>query len=412
MEELVQNQSFANSTSETLQVSSNQGFMEMERNKSEFLATFAHELRNPVAPIKSGLQLLAFMNLSPDVDALRTMMSRQLDQIVQLVEDLLDVARIRCGKLILNKSVMVMKTAVETAVEQTGYLLTENGMTVRVIDESKAACVFGDPVRLTQVLYNLLNNAAKFGRKEGTILVTMTVRGNNLLIDVQDDGMGIEASRLKDIFSMYAQIESRHSSEAAGLGIGLSLVRSLVELHGGTVDANSEGPGHGATFTVSLPICASALIEHASEHKGSEKSSRAFRVLVVDDQRAMRTVSTKLLQAIGHEVRSAENGATALEILKSFHADVVFSDVTMPVMGGYELASRIRDMEDLNSVCLVALTGYGRSSDKEKALQAGFDRHFTKPINLQQLKDFFDDLHNERQQQLKSTDSCCSSMHP
>ena len=383
-------------------VSSVKAFFEMDQRKNEFLATLAHELRNPLAPIKSGLQLLAMMNLSPEADAVRMMMTRQVDQIVHLVDDLLDISRISCGKVLLDKQIVVMGSVVATAIEEASSLIAENGMTLEVIDHSDAVCVCGDPARLTQVLCNLLNNSAKFGRHGGKIVLTVQVHKSNLCIQVRDDGIGIDADRLKDIFCMYSQIDTAHSRGSAGLGIGLALVRTLVELHGGCVDAQSDGPDCGSTFTVTLPIAPGILKEFVTR-KTAGRSSRSFRVLVVDDMRALRTVLKKLLQVLGHEVQSAENGAVALEMLDSFRPEVVFSDITMPVMGGYELAKHIRQRADLDSVHLVALTGYGQSSDRESAFEAGFDRHCTKPVDFQRLQELLDEFDADRQQTDKST---------
>lgn len=375
-------------------------FFEMDQRKNEFLATLAHELRNPLAPIKNGLQLLEMMHLSEDAETVRAMMSRQVEQIVHLVDDLLDISRISCGKVLLDKQVCRISTVVQAAIEESSLLIADRQMTLAVVDNSESACVCGDVGRLTQVVCNLLNNSAKYGRVGGKILLTTEVLGGALVIRIQDDGIGIEADRLNDIFCMYSQIENAQARGSAGLGIGLALVRTLVELHGGVVDAASAGAGCGSTFTVRLPLATGILGEHVTAKKNARHSTRSFRVLVVDDLRALRIVSTKLLQKLGHEVRAAENGQAALKILESFQPDVIFSDITMPIMGGYELARRIRQRADLNGIWLIALTGYGQSSDRELAFEAGFDRHVTKPVDIQRLKELFDELDQSRQPQL------------
>jgi CheY-like chemotaxis protein len=367
-------------------------FFEMDQRKNEFLATLAHELRNPLAPIKNGLQLLAFMKLGPEAAMVHSMIARQVDQIVHLVDDLMDVARISAGKVLLDKQVCVLSQIIQTAIEESSILISENGMTLEVIDKSVAACVCGDPCRLTQVVCNLLNNSAKYGQVGGHITLTLVVHANFAVIRVRDNGIGIAADRLKDIFRMYTQIESAHERGSAGLGIGLALVKTLVELHGGLVQAESDGPNCGSTFTVRLPLAVGTHLENAASKTVSGHSTRLFRVLVVDDMRAMRFVTEQLLTKLGHEVQVAENGKHALELLDSFRADVVLSDITMPVMGGHELARRIREQSVLDSVYLVALTGFGQSSDREAAFEAGYDRHLTKPVDFQRLRDLFDDL--------------------
>ncbi len=367
-------------------------FFQMDQRKNEFLATLAHELRNPLAPIKNGLQLLAMMPLTQEAESIRLMMARQVEQIIHLVDDLLDISRISRGKVLLDKQVCLIRAVVDAAIEESSLLIADHDMTLEVIDTSANACVCGDAGRLTQVVCNLLNNSAKYGRRGGKIVLNMEVQGSSVIIRVQDDGIGIDSEQLKEIFCMYSQIENSQARGSAGLGIGLALVRTLVELHGGVVDAESEGADCGCTFTVRLPLASGIMEEHLATKKNIPHSSRSFRVLVVDDLRAMRMVSTKLLQALGHEVQAAENGQVAVEMLNSFRPDVIFSDITMPVMGGYELSRLIRQRPEWDNICLVALTGYGQSSDREDAFEAGFDRHITKPVGIQRLQELFDEL--------------------
>lgn len=367
-------------------------FFEMDQRKNALLATLAHELRNPLAPIKNGLHLLALMSLGEEAEVVRSMMVRQVEQIVHLVDDLLDVARIGSGKLALDKQICTISAVVKSAIEESAILISENHMTLELIDSSQAACVCGDLCRLTQIVCNLLNNSAKYGRSGGKILLELEVCNGSVIIRINDDGIGIAADRLEDIFTMYSQIESAHGRGLAGLGIGLALVRNLVELHGGSVGVESDGPERGSTFTVKLPLATGIVGENISSKEIVNHSQRSFRVLVVDDMRAMRVVTEQLLQKLGHEVQVAENGEVALTKLDSFKPDVVLSDITMPVMSGHELARKIRERTDLDSVCLVALTGYGQSSDREMAFEAGFDRHLTKPVSFQSILALFDEL--------------------
>ena len=367
-------------------------FFEMDQHKNEFLATLAHELRNPLAPIRNGLQLLSMMSLSEEAESIRAMMARQVEQIVHLVDDLLDVSRISCGKVILDKRVVQIRSVVDAAIEESIIFISENGITLEVEDKCHGASVCGDPARLTQVVCNLLNNSAKYGRRGGKIQLKLQVCHASVLVSVMDDGIGIRADRLKDIFNMYSQIENAQGRGSAGLGIGLALVRTLVELHGGYVDVESEGAGMGSTFTVRLPLVASRLSENVLITKVAQHSTRSFRVLVVDDLRVLRVVSTKLLQKLGHQVQSAANGVEALEMLDSFQPDVILSDISMPQMGGHELARQIRMRAELDDIWLVALTGFGQSTDRELAFEAGFDRHVTKPVDFQRLQELFDEL--------------------
>jgi CheY-like chemotaxis protein len=367
----------------------------MDQRRNAFLATLAHELRNPLAPIRNGLQLLELMQLGDEAETVRAMMVRQVEQIVHLVDGLLDVARVSSGKILLDKQICMISDIVNSAIEESSILILENSMTLEVTDKCAAACVCGDPSRLTQVVCNLLNNAAKFGKCGGRIQLEMEACDGSVFIRIRDDGIGIDTYRLHDIFEMYSQVEGAHRRGLAGLGIGLSLVRTFVELHNGLVTAESDGPDCGSTFTVKLPIATGGGLGNLPSKAISKLLKRPLRVLLVDDMRAMRIVTERLLQKLGHEVQVAENGEVALEKMNSFLPDVVLSDITMPVMGGYDLARCIRNRPELDSLRLVAMTGYGQSSDREIAFDAGFDCHLTKPADFQVLQALFDDLQIE-----------------
>lgn len=373
-------------------------FFEMDQRKNDFLATLAHELRNPLGPIKNGLQLLAFMKLDRQAEVVCAMMARQVEQIVHLVDDLLDISRICSGKVLLDKQICRISVVIDAATEQSSNLLLENGMKLTVSDSSDAACVCGDPCRLTQVVCNLLNNSAKYGKVGGNVALKVDRLNDFVRIQVQDDGVGIASERLNDIFTMYSQIESASGQVSSGLGIGLALVRTLVELHDGTVHAESEGPNSGSTFTIRLPLAKRLLPVETPSILVSPHSARCFHVLIVDDRQAIRYVTQQLLEKLGHEVRTAKNGVDALEMIDESKPDIVFSDITMPIMGGHKLASRIREQAILNSIYLVALTGYGQSSDREMAFEAGFDRHLTKPVDFEQLRTLFDELDSAKQE--------------
>ncbi len=304
----------------------------------------------------------------------------------------------------LHKQSLSLAGIVNSAVEESIGLIRENGITLEVIDNTQDVSVFVDPGRLTQVISNLLNNSAKYGRRGGKTVLSLNVVENHVHICVSDDGIGIEPARLQDIFCMYSQIETGQSRRSSGLGIGLALVRTLVELHDGHVEADSRGPGCGSNFTVSLPFTTRSLNKLRPEGPMWSLPCRSLRVLVVDDMCAMRLVATKLLERLGHEVQAVENGQLALDIIDSFKPDVVLSDITMPVVDGYELARRVRARVGLDGVKLIAVTGYGRPSDREKAFQAGFDLHVTKPVDFGKLQIIFS--------KLASAQSCNDTQRP
>ena len=367
---------------------------EMDRRKNEFLATLAHELRNPLAPIKNAVQLMGMLKLNPELVELRQMMARQVEQLVRLIDDLLDVSRISRGKIALRKEVIELKTVIDAAVESSATFIAESGQELIIrTDDNTPIFVNADPSRLTQVVSNLLNNSAKYSNDGCQIELSVSLENHLAVICVSDNGIGIAADRLADIFQMFSQVDDSPERGSPGLGIGLTLVRTLVELHDGTVIAESEGVGKGSAFTVRLPATQAPGPQHSppsNEHES--KPARRFRVLVVEDMRALREMMARLLSKLGHEVEFVENGTLALQKLSQKLPEVVFSDIAMPGMTGYELAQQIRQRHDSSSIYLVALTGFGQSADREKALQAGFDEHMIKPVDIVVLRALFEKL--------------------
>lgn len=369
---------------------------EMDRRKNEFLATLAHELRNPLAPIKNAVQLMGLSKLDPALDELRQMMARQVEHLVRLIDDLLDVSRISRGKIALRKDVIDLKSVIDAAVEVSATFIAESGQHLTVsIDKNKPIFVNADHSRLTQVVSNLLNNSAKYSSAGCRIELSVTRENRVAVIRVRDNGIGIAADRLSEIFQMFAQVDDTPERGSPGLGIGLTLVKTLVELHHGTVIAESDGAGKGSVFTVRLPTTEApgpqpspVSSEHVSE------PARSFRVLVVEDMRALREIMARLLRKLGHEVEFVENGTIALQKLEHYAPEVVFSDIAMPGMTGYELAQRIRQRADSSSIYLVALTGFGQSADRRKALESGFDEHMIKPVDIVTLQALFEKLSN------------------
>jgi PAS domain S-box-containing protein len=367
---------------------------EVDRRKDEFLATLAHELRNPLAPIKNAVQLMGLTKLDSETDELRQMMARQVEQLVRLIDDLLDVSRISRGKISLRNEVVDLAAVIAAAVEASTTFIEESGQQLIVSSpERDPIYVRGDPSRLTQVVSNLLNNSAKYSDAGSGIELTTTLEDQVAVISVRDNGIGIAPELLQRIFEMFAQVDATLERGSAGLGIGLTLVKTLVELHQGTVVAQSEGVGRGSVFTVRLPAIAPPAVSIVSPAaESAAAATRSFKVLVVEDMRALRVIMSRLLTRLGHEVEFAEDGTLALQKLDMFHPDVVFSDIAMPGMTGYELARRIRQRPECAGVCLVALTGFGQSADREKAFEAGFDEHMVKPVDIALLQVLFDKL--------------------
>jgi len=362
---------------------------EESRRKNEFLATLAHELRNPLSPIKTAVQLMGMMDLGKDIEDLRKTMARQVEQMVRLIEDLTDVSRIGHGKIELKRQVVDIKSLIDAAIEASQALIHDNHQEIEVSIEEPSTCVDVDPARITQVITNLLNNSSKYSDANCSIRLNAFREENTIVIRVIDNGNGIAPDRINDIFEMFAQTGDSVERGCAGLGIGLMLVRTLVELHGGTVTAHSEGIGKGSEFVVRLPAAIEApLPQTPSAADEDEQSIRSFKILVVEDMRALAMIMARLLTKLGQEVRVVDSGAAAIEALKTYPAEIIFSDISMPGMSGYELAKRLRRTPETEQVRLVAMTGYGQAADREKALNAGFDEHMIKPVDIHRLRTF------------------------
>ena len=366
---------------------------EANRLKTEFLATLAHELRNPLAPIRSGLQ---FIRRSPaDLDAVsrvHDIMERQLDHLVNLVDDLLDVARITRGQVELRRERVDLATVLAAAVETSMPLIeaARHGFDLRLADEALA--LDADPTRLTQVVSNLLNNAARYTPKGGRIALEARRDGEQAVVTVSDNGIGIAPGALEEVFRMFTQVGQAQQPGSGGLGIGLSLVRSLVELHGGSVSAASAGTNAGSIFTVRLPLLADAHAALPADEAGTPGAASGAAlpgrsVLVVDDNRDAAETLAALLNMMGHRAPVANDGRQALRMLPSLMPDVVFLDLGMPGMSGYEVAAAIRQDTRLAGIRLVALTGWGGEADRARTKEAGFDEHLTKPATVEAIEE-------------------------
>jgi PAS domain S-box-containing protein len=357
---------------------------ESDRRKTEFLATLAHELRNPLAPISNGLQLLRVADADPAAkERARSMMERQLRHLVRLVDDLLDIARISSGKVELKKEQADLEAVLASAVESSMPLLNAARHQLDVRMAEPGLLVIADTTRLAQVVSNLLNNAAKYTPDGGRIELVARRDGSDVVISVTDSGIGIAADSLPLVFEMFTQVGRNRERSQGGLGIGLALVRRLVELHGGTVTAESAGVGRGSTFTVRLPLAhASAASAPAPQTHETADGAPVFRVLVVDDNVDAAESLAALLELDGHETRVAHDGDAALEQARAFRPEIVFLDIGMPGKDGYEVARELRRDPANRDTMLVALTGWGAQDDRARTKSAGFDHHLTKPAEL------------------------------
>lgn len=351
-----------------------------DRRKDEFLATLAHELRNPLAPISAGLHILRAAPPEPEATAALDMMHRQVSQMVRLVDDLLDVARITTGKVEVRRDPMDIAVAVRDAVETTQPMVGRHRL--RVVEPREPIVVSADRTRLAQVFANLVNNAAKYSEPNEPILVTIARENGDAVVRVRDHGIGIDADMLPRVFEMFRQVERSGGWTRGGLGIGLSLVKRIVELHGGTVTAHSDGRGLGSEFVVRLPaIDAVALTTDAAAAPSTSSAPVRRRVLVVDDNADAAESLSTLLSLYGHETRMAHDGSRAIEDAELFHPDVVFLDIGMPGMDGHETARRIREHAWGQDMVLVALTGWGQTEDRRRSKEAGFNHHLVKPAD-------------------------------
>jgi len=358
------------------------------RRKDEFLATLAHELRNPLAPIRTGVEYLA-RGPSPD-DARRTLgvMQRQIGHMVRLIDDLLDVSRITSGKLQLERQRVELATIVDTAVESSRPLIERKGHTLRVSLPDAALVLDADLTRLAQVLGNLLNNSSNYTSAGGLIELSARQDGDGVVIEVRDNGSGIPADRLNDVFEMFSQVNRTLERSQGGLGIGLALVRSLVQMHGGTVSAASPGLGQGSTFTLRLPLAARHPqgARPAPRAEASEKAASEKRVLVVDDNEDAAEMLALVLGQSGYLTKTAYHGRDAIAAAHDWAPQVVILDIGLPDMNGYDVARALRANGHPSSLVLIALTGWGTQDDKQKAMEAGFDFHLTKPVDAADLR--------------------------
>ncbi|MBI3946720.1 MAG: PAS domain S-box protein [Armatimonadetes bacterium] len=353
-----------------------------DRRKDEFLAMLAHELRNPLAAISSAAQLLRTEDLQGRPGRATEIVGRQAAHMARLLDDLLDVSRVTHGKIELKRERMSLTAAIESALEAARPTIEEAGHRLRFSGPGYRLDVEGDPVRIAQVVGNLLNNAAKYTPPAGHIYLTVEPADREVAIRVRDTGIGISPEVLPRVFDLFVQADTSVARSQGGLGIGLTMVRSLVELHGGRVEAQSEGPGQGSEFTVWLPL---AAVPVAAPRKLETGAVQRRRILVVDDNADGAEILGLTLEIEGHEIATATSGPEALQVATDFHPEVVLLDLGMPVMDGCEVARRFRSDPKLKGVVLVALTGYGQEEDRQRTAEAGFDYHLVKPVEMEEI---------------------------
>ena len=359
---------------------------EADRRKDAFLATLAHELRNPLAPIRTAAKIIAAPQLpTADLQRAQAIIERQVTHMALLLDDLLDIARITQGKLNLKKERVTLFDVVDAAVEAARPTVDGKNHHLRVNLPPDPIVLDADPLRLSQILSNLLTNAAKYSDPGGHIEVVGTIQDQTLTLSVKDDGIGIAAESIGRIFEMFSQVEGVMGRSDGGLGIGLALVKGLTELHGGTIEACSPGLGHGSEFILRLPLSLLRPGESAPMADRARPPARS-RILIADDNRDAADSLSMLLELAGHEVRVAHLGRAALSLAQAFRPDVAFLDIGMPDLSGYEVAQALRREPWGERIQLIALTGWGQEKDRQQALEAGFNQHLTKPIDPDRLE--------------------------
>ncbi len=357
-----------------------------DQRKDEFLATLAHELRNPLAPIRNGLQIMRMTNDVETIRRAQIMMERQLQQMVRLVDDLLDVSRITTGKLVLRTERVSLQEVMTIAIDAVRPLVDAKGHTLSVDLPAIKIELDADATRLSQIFSNILNNAVKYTEPGGSIRVTARLAHGAVEIRVVDTGIGIAADKMPAVFEMFTQFDASPERTHGGLGVGLALSKRLVQLHGGTIAAHSDGLGQGSEFTVRLPL-ATAPADAANAEVRQHEPSQSRRVLVVDDNRDFALSLSALLELEGHDVRTTFEATSAETVAEEFRPEIAFLDLGLPNVNGFELARRLRVQPWMNGTVLVAVTGWGKEEDRQRSREAGFDLHLVKPVEPDQILD-------------------------
>lgn len=388
---------------------------EADTRKDEFLATLAHELRNPLAPLRNGLQVIAKSRHDPEsVAHAREMMERQLHHMVRLVDELLDVSRISRGTLNLRRERVELVSVIQTAVESSRPLIESAGHEFLISLPRETIYLDADVTRLSQVFTNLLGNAAKYTPPRGRIELTVRQRQDMVVATVKDNGIGIPPRMITKVFDMFRQVQGTTERPQSGLGIGLTITRRLVEMHGGTIEASSAGEGQGSTFTVRVPVAQnppqyeeepdasprgaapeiSPAPPHAepAPHSLATGTRRKLRVLAVDDNEDSALSMAMVLKIMGHDVRTAFDGVAALQVAEEFRPEVILMDIGMPKLNGYDTCHLLREQPWAADILMVALTGWGQEEDRRRSFEAGFNRHLVKPVEPDEVKKLLAEL--------------------
>lgn len=371
---------------------------EADRRKDVFLATLAHELRNPLAPVRNAVQVLRLKGPPlPELEWARGVIDRQMQLMTTLIDDLLDISRIALNKLELRKELVCLTTVVQGAVETSKPLIDQHGHQLIVSIPPEPIPVEADLTRLAQVFLNLLNNAAKYSEPGGRICLTVERQGSDAVVSIKDTGIGIAADKLPSIFEMYAQEDRALDRSEGGLGIGLALVKQLVTMHGGSIEARSDGLDRGSQFIVRLPIDLSAQLKETN-HGAPDTTVTpcGLRILIVDDNRDAADSLSMLLRFAGNEPRTAYDGIEAVAAAAAFLPDVVLLDIGLPKLDGYEAARRIREQVWGKHMVLIALTGWGQEDDRKRSKDAGFDNHMVKPVEFAVMTNILAELQRSR----------------
>ena len=358
---------------------------EADQRKDEFLATLAHELRNPLAPLQNALAVRR-LRTPDDHDPLLSMMERQLSLLVRMIEDLLDIARITRGKLTLRRASTILQDVIAAAVDTARPLIEEGGHTLELQLPESPVPLDADHARLAQVFANLLNNAAKYSDAKGRIELGAALEGEEVQVWIRDSGIGLTAEQMDTVFEMFHQVDTTVERSRGGLGIGLTLVQRLTEMHGGRVEVHSEGPNRGSTFRVRLPRSATTEASPPTPAPARDSASTQRRVLIVDDNHDAADTLAMMVRLLGHETRAVYDPQTVEGEVSAFGPEIVFLDVGMPGRSGYDVARALRDMHG-SALVIVAVTGWGQPEDRQRTLQAGFDHHLVKPPDIQAITD-------------------------
>jgi PAS domain S-box-containing protein len=382
---------YAGSSPDITEIYESQEFLKQaDQRKDEFLAILAHELRNPLAPISNAVEIMRNSSATPEkqIEA-RELIDRQIKQIVRLVDDLMDVSRITRGKMELRKICVRLSDVIEDAIETVRPLLDASRHTLHVTLAPEAPYVYADPTRITQIFANILNNAAKYTDPGGQIWLTIEKGDGIATIYIKDNGIGISADKLDNIFNMFSQVESALNRAQGGLGIGLTLVKNLVHLHGGDVEVRSEGEGKGTEFIIRIPLATELQIAEIQKNNavlsGLDSSTRR-RILVVDDNEETAQTMGWMMEMYGHDVRLAHSGKAALEVAASYKPDFVFLDIGIPDMNGYDICKAMNQMPELKNTIFVAQTGWGQKEHRVRSHEAGFNFHLVKPVDTKVLQ--------------------------